>query len=210
MRRPRISIAGIIVLVAVLAVDLVVVRAGIAASWRASRHNLSLCYSSVPDRQHLPKDEPVDADYVSILEISEVLLLLTAGVTPMASLLGLGVVMLFRSLVLQGRCSPFLLGFVVSGSAALSAYVACCVLASEWVGRYADAASNIVLLYQPAQIIIRVTDEIGQAIFSAAGMFVLSLPQVLLALLGAMLNERTLRVVLVVLAYTEVDTETAN
>jgi hypothetical protein len=95
MRRLRISITGIMVLVAVLAFDLVVVRAGIAACRWAIRHDLSLCYSWVPDRQDLPKDEPVYADYVSILDadvFSEVLDLLTAGVTPMASLLGLGVV----------------------------------------------------------------------------------------------------------------------
>lgn len=213
MRRPRISIAGIIVLVAVLAVDLVVMRAGIAACRGAIRHDLSLCYSWVPDRQHLPKDEPVYADYVSILDgdcISEVLDLLTAGVTPMASLLGLGVVMLLRSLVLRSQCSPFLLGFVASGSAALSAYVACCVLATEWIDRYAVPASNLVL-FQPAQIIGRgISDEIRQAISSAVGIFVLGLPQVLLALLGGMLNERKLRVALMILPHTEVDSETAT
>ena len=52
MRRPRISIAGLMVLVAVLAVDLVVIRAGNAAIQRVSQHQLSRYYSSVPDRRH--------------------------------------------------------------------------------------------------------------------------------------------------------------
>jgi hypothetical protein len=109
--------------------------------------------------------------------------------------------------VLRGRSSPFLIGFVASGLAALSAYVACCVLATEWVDRYAFAVSNLAP-FQAAQIIGRgINDELGQAISSAVGMFVLGLPQVLLALLGGMLNERKLRVALMVLPHTEVDSK---
>ena len=106
MRRPRISIAGLMVLVAVLAVDGVVMRFGLAASRRVIRHNVSLCYSWVPDRRH-PQDGPVYAEPVTILDggrISEGLYLLTVGVPPMASLLGLGVVMMLRSLLHRGRC----------------------------------------------------------------------------------------------------------
>jgi len=213
MGRPRFSTAGLMVLVAVLAVDWAVMRYANVVSQRVSRHGLSLYYSWVPDRRHLPKDEPVYADYVAVLDsdrISGGLDLLAVGVTPMVSLLGLGCVMVLRNLAVQGRCSPFLLGLVASGSAVLFCYIGCCMLATERVDRYAVAASDLVL-YLPAQVIGgMVSDEIGQLCGIATGMLVLGLPQVLLALLGGRLNEKRFRVTLMVMPRIETDSETAT
>jgi hypothetical protein len=200
------------VLVAVLAVNWAVMRNATAVSQRVRRLDLSLCYSWVPDRGHLPKGEPVYADYVSVLEsdrISAGLGLLAVGITPMVSLLGLGCVILLRNLAVRGRCSPFLLGLVASGSAVLFCFIGCCILATERVDRYAAAATDLVL-YLPAQVIGgMVSDEIGQAIYCTAGVLVLVLPQVLLALLGGRLNEKKFRVTLMVMPRIETDSETA-
>jgi hypothetical protein len=208
MQRPRIPILGLMALIAVFAVTLVLVRAAAEASDRVIRHTLTLCYSSVPDRRNLPKDEPVYAEYQTILDsdvIATCLGLLALGGAPMASLLGIGLFLLLRGLVLHGRSPDFLLGFVVSGSATLAVYVACCVLAAGWVERYAQAASDL-LLYVPARAAGEAMgDDIALAISNAAVMTVLVMPQVLLSLLGGVLNERKLRVCLQVLPRTSSD-----
>ena len=54
-----------------------------------------------------------------------------------------------------------------------------------------------------------VSDEIGQAVSCAAGMLVLGLPHVLLALLGGRLNERKFRITFMVLPRIETDSEMA-
>jgi hypothetical protein len=113
MGRPRFSIAGLMVLVAVLAVDWAVMRNANAVCQRVSRHGLSLCYSWVPDRGHSPKDEPVYADYVSVLgsdRISAGLGLLAWGITPMVSLLGLGCVMFSGISRYKAGAPPFFSG----------------------------------------------------------------------------------------------------
>jgi hypothetical protein len=117
--------------------------------------------------------------------------------------------MLLRNLVVKGRCSPFLLGLVATGSAVLFGYIGCCILAAERIDRYAVAASDLVL-YLPAQVIGgMVSDEIRQLCGIAAGMLVLGLPQVLLVLLGGRLNEKKFRVTLMVMPRNETDSETA-
>jgi hypothetical protein len=202
MRRPRISILGLMALLAVFALTLVLVRAALDASERVIRHSLTLCYSSVPDRRDLPKDEPVYAEYQTLLDVDVIatgLGLLALGGTPMASLLGIGLFLLLRGLVLHGRSSLFLLGFVAFGSATLVVYVACCVLAAECVERYAQAASDL-LLYVPTRTAGgAMGDGIALVISYAAVMTVMIMPQVLLSLLGGVLNERKLRVCLQVL-----------
>jgi hypothetical protein len=54
-----------------------------------------------------------------------------------------------------------------------------------------------------------VSNEIGQTVSCAAGMLVLGLPQVLLAILGGSLNERKLRVTLMVMPRNETDSAMA-
>jgi hypothetical protein len=205
MRRPRISMLGLTALFAAFAFTLVLVRAALDASERVIRHTLTLCYSSVPDRRDLPKDEPVYAEYQTLLDsdvIATGLGLLGLGGAPMASLLGIALYLLLRGLVLHGRSSIFLLGSVVSGSATLAVYVACCVLAAGWVERYVQAATDL-LLYVPARAAGgAMGDDIVLAISTAAVMTVMIMPQVLLSLLGGVLNERKLRVCLQVLPRT--------
>ncbi len=198
MRRCRISISGLMVLIAVLAVDWAVMKTGMAVSEKALRHNLSLCYSWAPDRRHLPKDEPVFSEYIDILDggrVTEGLALLALGAVPMVSLFGLGCVIMFRNLASQGRCSPFLLGFIASGTAVLSSYVVSCMLATDWVQRYADW-----MLYLPARMIGNlISEEIRRAMVYSGVTLVLGLPQVLVAVLGGRLNARMLRIALVVM-----------
>src|SRR3954468_6148139 len=106
----RLSIAGLMALVAVFALDWIVVRAGLDASGRVARDSLELWYSTVPDRRYLPHDQPVYADpspFLSSDGIATGLGLLALVGTPMASLLGIGAALILRSRVLHGRCSPF-------------------------------------------------------------------------------------------------------
>jgi hypothetical protein len=198
------------VVVAVFAVDWVIVRAAVDASERVIAHDLSLNYSWCPDLQLIQKGEPVytDADLFGAGDITTGLTMLAGGGIPMASLLGLCVIPLLRNLVLRGRCSPFLLGFVVSGTAALAAYAACCALATEWTSNAFDAARDIVL-YVPAKVF-----NVGQihltTYVAASSLAVGFLPMVLVALLGGTLNKRKLHVALVVLPHTEVDLDEAT
>jgi hypothetical protein len=125
MKQPRISIAGLMVAVALLALGWYMGLVGVESAEKLSRHNLSLCYSWAPDRGGLPEGEPTFSDYVPLLDTEEVttgLSLLALGASPMASLLGLGIVMLVRGLFGRGECSPFLFGFLGSGAVALFGY----------------------------------------------------------------------------------------
>jgi hypothetical protein len=207
MRLPRVSIAGLMALVAVFALTWVAVRAALQASEWVTRHSLTLCYSTVPDRRSLPKEEPVYPDYRPILDSDAIgtgLGLLAFGGTPMLSLLGIAAFLVLRGLVLRGRCSPFLLGFVVAGSATLAAYLACCVLETGSV-EYCAATLTNLLLCVPDLFADHIGDDVASAFFYAAVMTVLGVPQLLLALLGGVLNERKLRVVLQVLPRTADD-----
>jgi len=195
------------VLVAILAVDWVVMKAGYAALQWATSRNLSLAYSWVPDRENLPPNEPVYPESTSILEdrLEDCLALLVFGVPPMASLLGLVLVRLLTDLMRRGGCSPFLFGFLASGSGLLFSYVACSILATEWIMRHAEVSIHAVDFLASRIVGGRLGDELALAMDRAALILVLGWPQVILALLGARLNERKLRVTLMIVPYGRAD-----
>jgi hypothetical protein len=202
MRRPRISIAALMMLVALIALDWVVMSNGIALSKRVSRRNLTLCYSWSPERGSLPIDEPLYPDYVAILDsdhISASLAYLAVGTPPMLFLIGVASFTLLRNLVVRGCCSPFLLGFVSSGSAATILCAALCISRAALVERYAMAPVEFVFDMARQLIYGAFGNEIARAIGPLLAAIVLGLPPLIVALLGAKLNARILRVALVVL-----------
>src|SRR5262245_17741434 len=102
MKYKRITIARMMVLVGVIAVDWAVMRAGLNASDAIDRHRMYVSYSWIPDLE----GETTSFDIVPLLEdLSETVSLLALGGTLLASLLVLGFGVMIRDLVRRGRCS---------------------------------------------------------------------------------------------------------
>ena len=140
MRAPRISMTSILVLIALVAVNGVLAAAGLAVSQRVRHDQLMLRYSWVPEGPQVPRGDPVYAEYVTILDterLAGVLDVLALGGPPIISVLGLGVVLVVRNLVVRGRCSPFLLGMVKCAGAVLLAYLIASILVPQTIERFA-------------------------------------------------------------------------
>jgi hypothetical protein len=208
VRRPRISIASLIVLFALLTVTGLLAIYGLAVSRQALDDNLALRYSWIPHREKVPRGDPVYAEHITILDTDQFaggLRLLALGAPPIVAVLGLGVAMLIWNLITRGRCSPFLFGLLASGAAVLFAYFVASILAPHSVERYARVPANALARGPVAVAGGVVPDLLAGAIRNSAWLLVLGLPQVLVALLGGWLNEKILRITLTILPRTPID-----
>jgi hypothetical protein len=205
LKLPRISIAGLMGVVAVLALAWYVALIGVAGAERAQRHNLSLQWSWTADSRDVPQDQPVYAEFAPLLESEQLmmgLILLALGAAPMAGLLGFGAWMMIRGLIGRGECSPFVLGFFASGTATLVGFIGLCFLAPPAVCEFLEMIVMYCALVPMEIAGFASGDQMERAIFHSTFMFVLGLPQVLFAMLGGWLNERYVRLTIKILPRT--------
>ncbi len=201
MKRPRVSIAGIMVLVAVVAVDWVAIEWGFAASERLRGQGGTLLYDAGLNGE----ERLVELFDINTIEYGVQFLVI--GAPPMASLIALGCLGLLRDLARRGRTSPFLLGFVAGGVVALACFVACCLFAAGTINILATAAVLPAYWLAARVLPAPIAGLVGVLSEWSVLLVLMGLPQLLIALLAGWLNAKRLRVALVRQPHTSVGSE---
>jgi hypothetical protein len=104
----------------------------------------------------------------------------------MLNILGVAGFVMIRSLVRHGECGPFLTGFLVTGTVAMIVVTACHMMFPDPIFDPIDAV--IRRGFEPFRE--RMSDEKAEVLGTMIVSVVLTLPQLLCALVGGLLNRR--------------------